>query len=214
MRASPLLTVAAGTLTLCLAGALPAAAATSPTPPLPIPVPSPVGGLLDEVSDATGLPNPLADPTPVTTPSGTSTTSTTQPRHHRHHHATTTTSTTATQPAPARHRDHPAQQPKAVAPTSLPAGISRAWSVPQLPAASTTAPLDQAARPPLTAPTPADVTTAVLAAGRVPDLSRAPHRLLPGDEDGRSPRTLLLALATAAAVGLAVAHAKAAITRG
>lgn len=61
--------VSAGTVVLCLGAAAPAIAVTGvPTPP---PIPQPVSDTVQQVSDVTGLPNPLAG------------TSTTKPHHHR-----------------------------------------------------------------------------------------------------------------------------------
>jgi hypothetical protein len=65
--------VSTGTLVLCLGAAAPALAATSPGPGIedPIPVPKPIATVVQQVSDATGLPDP------VTSDDGA------KPHHHR-----------------------------------------------------------------------------------------------------------------------------------
>jgi hypothetical protein len=186
--------VSTGTLVLCLGAAAPALAATSPSPSPtvagvedPIPVPKPVATVVEQVSDATGLPDPL------TTDDGA------KPHHHRGP-ATTKPHVTLghaqqTQPTQDRHRKSPA----AYTVSSYPVGGLRS-----MPGAAMTAVDGRAPNVASTAPT----TRIVQSAG---------SQLLPGlptmTADQDTARILLVALAMMLLGGLSSGHIKAAQQR-
>jgi len=179
--------VAAGTFVLCLGAAAPAMATTGlPNPPLPIPIPQPIVDTVQTVSDATGLPNPLA-PDSVT------------PKAHHRHAATHTTKTGVTLHDTTRtHRSTPtAHTPTGVAlPQAAPVSFMRLQTAPTY----RTAPL--AGRiPAMASQTP--VTRIAPAAGSRPlaSLPAVPHQ--------DTARILLLAVAVMLVGGLTSGHLKA-----
>src|SRR4051794_6667549 len=103
--------VSAATVLLCLSAGGTALASTGPTPLpsagdlTPPPVPQPVADAVKQVTDLTGLPDPLATSDP-------------KPTHHRHHHAKMARTTAPA--TPTRHTATPsARRTPAPRPTSL-----------------------------------------------------------------------------------------------
>ena len=203
-RAGRTAVVSAGTLLLCLGTAAPALADIGP-----VPVPQPVDDAVTQVSDATGLPNPLKTVEDATG----STTDSPKPAHHakhkQHHtkpHLTTstltpeTTTNTSTGHTP-RHAKR-AHLPGPAA-TSAPYTYGGLRGVPM----TTTSPLVDSGRAPVTAGA-ASGDTAVLAAGSSPTLVRPSAAMLDGAGGEDGPRVVLIGLAAMVLGGLSAGHIK------
>lgn len=183
--------VSAGTFVLCLGAAAPALASTgSPTPPLPIPLPQPVTDTVQQLSDATGLPNPLAD-----------TTTTTATTHHRHKTARATSKPTQPASTPPTRTNRPGSSVRhsaapVAAPTSFTLGGLRSD-----PATSIA---------PVTGRAPAMAHQPVVQR-IVQEAGSSPLAGIPGEAPHQdTARILLVALATMILGGLTSGHIKAA----
>jgi hypothetical protein len=200
-RARRAAVVSGGTLLLCLGTAAPALADIGP-----VPVPQPIDDTVDQLSDATGLPNPIETADDV---AGDSTDQTTTTKHSKHkHHSTRLSTTTLKAEQTNTTQRHPAkrQQPAAVTPASYTYGGLR--GVPM----TTSAPLVEAGRAPVTAGAVSG-DTAVLAAGSAPTLVKPSADLLDGAGGQEGPRVLLIGLAAMVVGGLSAGHIKVAQDR-
>ena len=180
--------VSAGTFMLCLGAAAPALAAAGPTPTPPIP--QPVQDVVQVVSHATGLPNPIADPAKAT-------------HKHRHHQGAQTTKPQL----PVTHQTQtarPVQHHQAVArPTNAPTS----FAVPALRSWQTTRTEALTGRAPAMAHTP--TVTRIVQAARENVLPA----LTSGSASEDTLRILVVALAMTIVGGLASGHIKAAQQR-
>lgn len=179
--------VSLGTFVLCLGAAAPAFAATST--PAPPPIPKPLSDAVQQISEATGLPNPVA-------PDATS-----KPSHHRTGKHTSKASTPVTHTGTTTRTSKPATRP--VAPAYVPSTF--AFATLHNPQGTRMAALDS--REPSMADTP-HVTRIAPAA--------AHHALInlpgsPAQQD--TERILLVAAATLLLGGLASGHLRAAQRR-
>jgi hypothetical protein len=207
-RARRAAVVSTGTLLLCLGTAAPAFADLGP-----VPVPEPIGDAADQVSEATGLPNPLetADAT-ADELTGTSTGGTDKNGHHaRHKHrdgtklTTSTLGTTDTTSSDGANARQHRQQASAVTPASYTYGGLRGVPL------TTASPLVDAGRAPMTAgalPQAPDV-----AADASPTLITPAANVLTGTGGEEGPRVLLVGLAAMVLGGLSAGHIKVAQDR-
>jgi hypothetical protein len=199
-------TVSGGALVLCLsfggtalAASAPASGSTDPvgtlTGALPTPTPSlpaPVGQVVQQVTQAAGIPDPAAQPTATPTPVPTG-------------KKGRVGKPTAHAPAPAV---RPAQHQRTVL------GLSRSRVAgPAMPVGGVSLAGLRGVAPsvvtPVSNPVVAPQQTLALAAGQTPALAPHPQGLLPaGDGDSRSPRGLFIALATLVIGALAAGHVK------
>jgi hypothetical protein len=176
--------VSLGTFVLCLSAAAPAfATTTTPTPP---PVPQPIADVVQQVTDATGLPDPLAPDT------------TTKPHHHR------TGSHTSKPPAPASHPSTASRPSRPATQAAVPAYAPTAFALATLHHSPATRTAALAGRSPAMAGSPTVTRIAPVAEPRALDG-------LPGSPaEQNTERILLVAVATVLLGGLASGHLKAA----
>jgi hypothetical protein len=204
-RARRAAVVSTGTLLLCLGTAAPAFADIGP-----VPVPEPVGDAVEQVSDATGLPNPLETADELTG-TGTSTDTDKTGHHARHKHrdgsklATSTLSTPDTTGSERTSGRQHRQPTSAVTPASFTYGGLRGVPL------TTASPLVDAGRAPMTAgalPQASD-----LAADTSPTLITPAANVLTGTGGEEGPRVLLVGLAAMVLGGLSAGHIKVAQDR-
>lgn len=198
-RARRAAVVSGGTLLLCLGTAAPALADIGP-----VPVPDPVEDAVQQVSDTTGVPNPIKTVDDTASSTDTTTKTTHHDKHKHHTRAPLTTSsltpsdsTTTSGQHPARHHR---QQVTAVTPASYEYGGLR--GVPM----TTSSPLVDAGRAPVTAGAAND--TAVLAASSAPTDGTPSAGILTGTGGEDGPRVLLIGLAAMVLGGLSAGHIK------
>jgi len=193
--------VSTGTLLLCLCGAGPAFADIGP-----VPVPQPVDDAVTTVTDAAGLDNPLDDST-TSTDGG----KTTRHAKHKHHSQTKLvtstltapkTTTTATSAKPRAHRQTPA-----VTPVSYPVGGLRASAL------TTTTPVIETGRAPVTAGSVPAAGQADTAAGAPQRIRSAAATILDGTGGEEGPRVILIGVAAMVLGGLSAGHIKVAQDR-